>query len=47
MRRGNVAAKGATVVAAKGVPVIFWRLGGGDEDSLLALRVLLLLFVAI
>ena len=33
MRRGKVAAKGATV--------IFWRLGGGDEEELLALRVLL------
>ena len=39
MRRGNVAAKGATV--------IFWRLAGGEEDELLALRVLLLVFVAI
>ena len=34
MRRGKVAAKGATV--------IFWRFGGGDEDELLTLRVLLL-----
>ena len=47
VRRGKDAAKGATVIAAKGVPVIFWRLGGGDEDALLALRVLLLVFVAI
>ena len=39
MRRGKVAAKGATV--------IFWRLAGGDEEELLALRVLLLEFVAI
>ena len=39
MRRGKVAAKGATV--------IFWRLAGGDEEELLALRVLLLNFVAI
>jgi hypothetical protein len=39
VRRGNVAAKGATV--------IFWRLAGGDEEELLALRVLLLEFVAI
>ena len=39
MRRGKVAAKGATV--------IFWRLAGGAEDELLALRVLLLDFVAI
>ena len=39
MRRGKVAAKGATV--------IFWRLAGGDEDELLALRVLLLVLVAI
>ena len=37
--RGKVAAKGATV--------IFWRLAGGDEDELLALRVLLFDFVAI
>jgi len=34
VRRGKVAAKGATV--------IFWRLAGGEEDELLALRVLLL-----
>jgi hypothetical protein len=27
--------------------VIFWRLAGGDEDALLALRVLLFDFVAI
>jgi hypothetical protein len=27
--------------------VIFWRLAGGDEDELLALRVLLLDFFAI
>jgi hypothetical protein len=33
--------------AAKGATVIFWRLAGGDEDELLALRVLLLDFVAI
>jgi hypothetical protein len=39
VRRGKVAAKGATV--------IFWRLAGGDEDELLALRVLLFDFVAI
>jgi len=34
VRRGKAAAKGATV--------IFWRLAGGDEEELLALRVLLL-----
>ena len=34
VRRGKDAAKGATV--------IFWRLVGGAEDELLALRVLLL-----
>jgi hypothetical protein len=39
VRRGKAAAKGATV--------IFWRLAGGDEDDLLALRVLLLDLVAI
>jgi len=39
VRRGKAAAKGATV--------IFWRLAGGDEDALLALRVLLFDFVAI
>jgi hypothetical protein len=39
VRRGNDAAKGATV--------IFWRLAGGDEEELLALRVLLVDFVAI
>jgi hypothetical protein len=39
VRRGKDAAKGATV--------IFWRLAGGAEDELLALRVLLLVFVAI
>jgi len=39
VRRGKVAAKGATV--------IFRRLGGGDEEELLALRVLLFDFVAI
>ncbi len=39
VRRGKVAAKGATV--------IFWRLAGGDEEELLALRVLLLDLVAI
>jgi len=42
VRRGKVAAKGATV--------IFWRLAGGDEDALPAPRVLLdfvLVFVAI
>jgi hypothetical protein len=33
--------------AAKGVTVIFCRLAGGEEDELLALRVLLLDFVAI
>jgi len=37
--RGKAAAKGATV--------IFWRLAGGAEDALLALRVLLLDLVAI
>jgi hypothetical protein len=37
--RGNFAAKGATV--------IFWRLAGGEEEELLALRVLLLDLVAI
>jgi hypothetical protein len=31
----------------KGATVIFWRLGRGEEDELLALRVLLLDFVAI
>jgi hypothetical protein len=39
VRRGKDAAKGATV--------IFWRLAGGVEEELLALRVLLLDFVAI
>ena len=39
MRRGKAAAKGATV--------IFWRFAGGAEEELLALRVLLLDFVAI
>jgi len=39
VRRGNVAAKGATV--------IFWRLAGGEEDALLALRVLLVFEEAI
>jgi len=39
VRRGKDAAKGATV--------IFWRLAGGEEEELLALRVLLLEFVAI
>jgi hypothetical protein len=39
VRRGKDAAKGATV--------IFWRLAGGAVDALLALRVLLLDFVAI
>ena len=39
VRRGKVAANGATV--------IFWRLAGGEEGELLALRVLLLVFVAI
>ena len=39
VRRGKAAAKGATV--------IFSRLAGGDEDELLALRVLLLDLVAI
>jgi hypothetical protein len=33
--------------AVKGATVIFWRLGRGEEDELLALRVLLLDFVAI
>ena len=39
VRRGNDAAKGATVV--------FWRLAGGEEEELLALRVLLFDLVAI
>ena len=39
MRRGKDAAKGATV--------IFWRLAGGEEDELLALRVLLVFEKAI
>jgi len=39
VRRGKAAAKGAIV--------IFWRLAGGDEEELLALRVLLLDCVAI
>jgi hypothetical protein len=39
VRRGKVAAKGATV--------IFCRLAGGDEEELLALRVLLFDLVAI
>ena len=39
VRRGKDAAKGATV--------IFWRLAGGEEEELLALRVLLFVFVAI
>ena len=39
VRRGKAAAKGATV--------IFWRLAGGDEEELLALRVLLFDLVAI
>ena len=39
VRRGKVAAKGATV--------IFWRLAGGEEEELLALRVLLFVLVAI
>ena len=39
VRRGTDAAKGATV--------IFWRLAGGDEEELVALRVLLLDLVAI
>jgi len=39
VRRGKDAAKGATV--------IFWRLGGGDEEELLALRVLRLELEAI
>jgi hypothetical protein len=34
-------------VAAKGATVIFWRLAGGEEEELLALRVLLLDLVAI
>jgi hypothetical protein len=33
VRRGKAAAKGATV--------IFWRLAGGEEEELLAVRVLL------
>ena len=36
VRRGKDAAKGTTV--------ILWRLAGGDEDELLALRVLLFVF---
>ena len=39
VRRGEDAAKGATV--------IFWRLAGGEEEELLALRVLLFDLVAI
>ena len=39
VRRGKDAAKGTTV--------IFWRLAGGDEEELLALRVLLFDLVAI
>ena len=39
VRRGEDAAKGSTV--------IFWRLAGGEEEELLALRVLLFVFVAI
>ena len=39
VRRGKDAAKGATV--------IFWRLAGGEEEELLALRVLLFDLVAI
>ena len=38
VRRGKDAAKGATV--------IFWRLAGGEEEELLALRVLLFDLVA-
>jgi len=37
VRRGTDAAKGATV--------IFWRLAGGEEEELLALRVLLLVAI--
>jgi len=37
VRRGNFAAKGATV--------IFWRLAGGAEEELLELRVLLLVAI--
>ena len=33
--------------AAKGATVIFWRLAGGEEEELLALRVLLFVLVAI
>ena len=33
--------------AVKGTTVIFWRLAGGEEDELLALRVLLFDLVAI
>ena len=33
--------------AAKGATVIFWRLAGGEEEELLALRVLLFDLVAI
>ena len=39
VRRGKDATKGATV--------IFWRLAGGEEEELLALRLLLFVFVAI
>ena len=39
VRRGKDASNGATV--------IFWRLAGGEEDELLALRVLLFVLVAI
>ena len=33
--------------AANGATVIFWRLAGGEEEELLAPRVLLFVFVAI
>ena len=39
VRRGKDAANGTTV--------IFWRLAGGEEEELLALRVLLFVLVAI
>ena len=42
VRRGKDAAKGSL-----GATVIFWRLAGGEEEELLALRVLLFVLVAI
>ena len=39
VRRGKAAAKGGTV--------IFWRLAGGDEEELLALRVLVDMIVSV